>query len=395
MSDITHEFEGRLNRPVQLKLPEFQRNGRLFHVIYADQFTPSLIARISHTADQIRTLHTAHALMLPQFGDQKVVLYFTQPSTRTFSSFDTAAVRLGLARQAVNDPSVSSEAKGESEYDSIRMHCGNSEAIIMRSKTPKFAECCAYLMNEQISEGRKGVPIISGGAGADEHPTQALLDLYTIQKEFAFTSPRDSGRWTYFDELRKASPDLVKGVQGKTYVFCGDLGRGRTIRSLARLLSQYPRVKMRFVSPDHEVLRLSRDLKTLLLDRGVHITEHSSLSDVIDEADALYMTRVQSEHNKPELSRALTSDTLACVHLNMRLVERMKKHAVILHPLPRNAEVPPEIDHDPRARYFEQAENGQWVRAALLAHIFDVENEIDDQYKKLTRETHDYNEHVL
>ena len=165
------------------------------------------------------------------------MLYFTQPSTRTFLSFTAACQMLGIACNEVRDPSVSSEAKGESPFDSIRMFSSYFDIIIMRSVVPNFAECCAYLMNEMDEQDHRSVPIVNAGSGADEHPTQALLDIYTIKRTFQFKHPKDSSRWNRFDdELRRKYPGLTKSLDGKLYGFCGDIGRGRTVRSLASLL---------------------------------------------------------------------------------------------------------------------------------------------------------------
>src|SRR5205823_11751336 len=139
-------------------------------------------------------------------------------------------------------------------------------------------------------------------------------------------------------------------------------------RSLAYLLAQTQGARMRFVAPPHPKLQLSRDLKEFLLGRGVEVSEHSRLVEVIDEADALDMTRVQNGHNTDADASLLDSDALERIRLTSELADRMKEYAIILHPFPHNQELPPELDENPRSRYFEQAVNGMWCRAALLAH---------------------------
>ena len=135
------------------------------------------------------------------------MLYFTQPSTRTFLSFSAAAQMLGIACNEVRDASVSSEAKGESPFDSIRMFSSYFDIVIMRSVVPNFAESCAYLMNDLDLMDHRSAPIVNAGSGADEHPTQALLDVYTIKRTFQFKHPKDSSRWNRFDdELRAQIP---------------------------------------------------------------------------------------------------------------------------------------------------------------------------------------------
>ena len=161
------------------------------------------------------------------------------------------------------------------------------DVVIMRTKVPNLAESCAYLMNDLLSSGHMGVPVINAGSGADQHPTQALLDVYTLQQAFEFRSSKDSSKWSLFEGLRRKYPDLRKGLENKTFVFAGDIGRGRTVRSLAYLLAQTQGARMRFVAPPHPKLQLSRDLKEFLLGRGVEVSEHSRLVEVIDEADAL------------------------------------------------------------------------------------------------------------
>src|ERR1700712_3507881 len=253
-----YEYERLINRPTNPKLPEFQRNGRLKHVIFADQFSRSLLERIGRTADMIH--HLAQSPESAQYlagllAHKRAMLYFTQTSTRTFLSFQAACQVLGIRASEIRDPSLSSEYKGESPIDSMRMFSSYSDIVIMRSGKPAFAEQCAYLMNDLDQFNQRSVPIINAGSGADEHPTQALLDIYTIQRTFAFESGQDSQSWTRLQELQRQYPELRTGIDGKTYTFCGDVGRGRTVRSLATLLAQYNDITIQFVAPEHDVLR--------------------------------------------------------------------------------------------------------------------------------------------
>src|SRR5439155_9233772 len=155
--------------------------------------------------------------------------------------------------------------------------------------------------------------------------------------------------------------------------FCGDIGRGRTVRSLAQLLALYKNVTMNFIYPPHPKLQLSDDLREYLLGEGVKISEGNDLKEVIEEADVLYMTRIQHEHDAGDL---YDEESLRACMLTPDLVARMKDYAAIMHPFPRNGknpEIPFEIDGDPRAKYFEQSHNGMWVRAALLSYLFNVD----------------------
>ena len=140
------------------------------------------------------------------------MLYFTQPSTRTFLSFMAACQILGITCNEVRDPTTSSETKGETRFDSLRMFSSYFDLIIMRSKLARLAESCAYLMNDLEASGNRSVPIINAGSGSDEHPTQALLDIYTLQRTFQFARPQDSPATTRFDELRRDYPGSDQGA---------------------------------------------------------------------------------------------------------------------------------------------------------------------------------------
>ncbi len=235
-------YESRLQRPVRMKTPEFERNGRIRHVIFSGQFSAPFLDELGGIADMIRILSKSRAgqdFLINLLPHRRAMLYFTQPSTRTFLSFSAACQILGMTCNEVRDPSTSSETKGETRFDSIRMFSSYFDVIIMRSPIARLAESCAYLMNDLESSGNRTVPILNAGSGADEHPTQALLDVYTLQRSFQFDSPKDSPTANRFDDLRerKGYAGLTKGLADKTYGFCGDIGRGRTVRSLAMLLA--------------------------------------------------------------------------------------------------------------------------------------------------------------
>jgi len=386
------QFQSRIERPVAIKLPEFCRDERLRHVLFSQQFSVDLLEDLASTADMIRVLSKARSgqdFLINLLHHKRAMLYFTQPSTRTFLSFMAACQILGITCNEVRDPSTSSETKGETRFDSIRMFSSYFDLIIMRSPIARLAEACAYLMNDLAATGARSVPILNAGSGADQHPTQALLDVYTLQRTFQFASPRDSPLANRFDDLRRRYPGLVRGLAGKVYGFCGDIGRGRTVRSLAMLLANYPGVTLAFVAPEHPVLQLGDDLRDHLLYRGVRFVEVASLEEpisgtpLIEQLDALYMTRVQKEHNLAGDEASFAAVDFSPYRLTRELVERMKAYAPILHPFPRDqhfGEIPPEIDHDPRAMYFRQARNGMWVRAALLAHLFHVDHQISRYY---------------
>jgi aspartate carbamoyltransferase len=381
-------YQSRIERPIPLKIPEFSHDERLRHVIFSRQFSVDLLEDLATTADKIRALSKVRPgqdFLINLLHHKRAMLYFTQPSTRTFLSFMAACQILGITCNEVRDASTSSETKGETRFDSIRMFSSYFDMIIMRSPAARLAEACAYLMNDLSATGNRSVPIINAGSGADQHPTQALLDVYTLQRTFQFTGPRDSPLGTRLDDIRRAYPRLTQGLVHKTYGFCGDIGRGRTVRSLAELLAGYEGVTLAFVSPQHPTLSLGDDLRQRLLARGVRLFEVDSLEAPIDgrpfieQVDALYMTRIQKEHNAPADEATFASIDYSRYKLTGELVRRMKSYAPILHPFPRDqhfGEIPPEIDADPRAMYFRQARNGMWIRAALLAHIFNVDHQI-------------------
>lgn len=392
------EYESRLDRPIKVKAPDFFNGERLRHLIFTGQFNRPLLDKLCRLADKIRLLaksNEGHRFLNTLLSHKRAMLYFTQPSTRTFMSFAAACQILGITVNEVRDLSVSSEAKGESPFDSMRMFSSYFDLVIMRSHIPKFAECVGYMMNDLASSNQRSVPILNAGAGSDEHPTQALLDIYTIQRAFCFSDPKDSRQWTRYDELREQFPGLRKGIAGKTIGFCGDIRRGRTVRSLAQLLALHDQIRLVFISPAHPTLALPRDLKDKLIDAKVDVRECHSLDDTLDgkplieQLDALYMTRIQREHNSEEEEAELKDLDYANFKLSKPLVARMKPYAAILHPFPRDkdfGEIPPSIDDDKRAYYFRQARNGMWARAALVAHIFDVDGEINDYYEQYNSE---------
>lgn len=393
-----YQFESRLNRPIMMKIPELKRNERLKHIIFSDQFDVEFLDDIRHLSDKIRDISKTRKgcnFLASLLSHKRAMLYFTQVSTRTFSSFKAACQILGMPCNNVRDPSVSSEYKGETPYDSIRMFSSYSDLIIMRTKQPDLAESCAYLMNDLNEFNQRNVPIINGGSGADQHPTQALLDIYTLQREFDFKSIKHHADGSYFEELKQKYPGLSRGMNHKVYGFCGDIGRGRTVRSLAHLLSLYEDVTMYFVHPDLPKLKLPDDLKNKLLKNNVTVKQFESLDDIVDKVDMLYMTRVQHEHDSEADRDAFEKYDKADFILTPERVAKMKDYACIMHPFPRNKEIPTSVDFDPKARYFMQARNGMWVRSALIAYLFDVDSQIIKHHSQTFDTYHTYNKEVL
>lgn len=259
-----------------------------------------------------------------------MVTFFYEPSTRTRCSFEIAMSMLGgkVVFSTENARRFSSVAKGETIEDTIRVLCRyRPDVIVLRTDEEGMAQRAA-----QVSS----VPIINAGDGPGEHPTQALLDLYTIQKEI--------GR-----------------ISGISIAMVGDLARGRTVRSLSFLLAKFPEVKIYFVSPEN--LRMRDDVKRHLAENGVWFKEEQDLREVAPKVDVIYQTRTQRERGSLlERMQALKGSYI----VDKEILSLMRKNAIIMHPLPRNEEISPEVDDDPRAAYFRQAENGLYVRMALL-----------------------------
>jgi len=258
---------------------------------------------------------------------------FFEPSTRTRLSFEAAMLRLGGSCLGFADPGSSSVSKGESLADTIRMAASYADAIVMRN--PK--EGAALLASRYSS-----VPVINAGDGGHHHPTQTLTDLLTIKR-------------------------LLGKIDDITVGFCGDLKFGRTVHSLAKALSRYPKIKLIFISPDELVL--PEYIKGILMKQNIAFEERENLENSMPELDVLYMTRVQRERFFNEDDYIRLKDTYV---LNTEKMAMGKKKMIVLHPLPRVNEISVEIDNDPRAAYFKQAKYGMYVRMALLASILGV-----------------------
>src|SRR5688572_13560388 len=273
------------------------------------------------------------------------MLYFTQPSTRTFLSFNNACHILGMRTSEIRDPSTSSEVKGESFEDSIRTFSSYVDVIVMRTKESGRAAQAARLMNGIP----RPVPVINAGSGSDQHPTQALLDIYTLARSF----------------------DGQGGIDGKVIGMMGDLKRGRTVRSLCYLMRNYTGVRLVFIAP--EQFAMQADVKAYLDQHGIRYGETTNLDDVLPTLDALYVTRMQTEWDTAGESSAVD---LRRFSIGERELARLKREAIIMHPLPRGPEIDPAVDQDPRAMYWRQERNGMWMRVAVLIKIFATESRV-------------------
>ena len=350
MEESLKTYEEYFSQAVEVRMRHYEKEGRLQHVMLSHQFSISLMEELFDIADHVKEMTrkpNGIEFLKSLLCHKKAMLYFTQPSTRTFLSFLTACQMVGMDTGEVRDPSLSSEYKGESQEDGVRVFSSYFDMIIMRDPKPGFCEYMAYLMD---NTGRS-VPIMNGGSGKDQHPTQALLDLYTMHRSFQKTG----------------------GIPKKRYAFVGDLLRGRAVRSSVMLLSQYKDVEMEFIAPSS--FQIAADLEEYLLSQDVNIHKTDNLESVISNVDCIYMTRIQDEYDLSGESNLIDYSKYSLTPDN---VSRMKKNSIILHPLPRRHEISPEVDADPRAMYWRQLRNGVYIRAALLLYVFNVAHRLKE-----------------
>ncbi len=320
----------------------------LFHVLKSQQFTRPLLDELYEITNKVRRLaKTKEGLdfLRTILSDKRGMLYFVQPSTRTFLSFLNACQILGIQTSEIRDTNTSSEVKGESIYDTIRTFCSYVDVVIMRYPKAGFVEEIAQVMDQTP----RPVPFINGGSGPDQHPTQALLDIYTLRQSF-----KDLG-----------------GLENKTIMMVGDLKRGRTVRSLTYLMKHFKGVKLIFVAPKY--LQMGDDIKTFCQDVNIPFIESEDMNGLLPEADAVYMTRIQDEYDLNGESKALDYSKF---HITVDNLKLLKPASIIMHPFPRRFEINIEVDKDPRAMYWRQERNGMWTRVAILAKIFNVHNKI-------------------
>ena len=320
----------------------FIRDEKIFHIIMSQQFDRTFLDEICELTTKIRGIAKGNkgvSFLQSLLEGKRAMLYFVQPSTRTFLSFMAACQILGMQCSEVRDTATSSEMKGESQEDTVRTFSSYVDLVVMRHPQSGFAERIAFLLN-QI---RRPVPVINAGSGKDQHPTQALLDIYTLHRSF----------------------DNYGGIDGKRIAFVGDLQRGRTVRSLAYLLRNYQDVRLYFVAPPE--LQMGEDLKSYLREQEVAFEEMNNLEEVIPVVDAVYMTRIQDEYDEKGESKQID---YSAYYFKKEYLKILPPNAIIMHPLPRRNEIPVEIDADKRAMYWRQVRNGMWVRVTLIATIF-------------------------
>lgn len=268
--------------------------------------------------------------------DMVSAMLFFEPSTRTRTSFEVAMRNIGGEVGGFYDPNITSTVKDESLWDTVKMHDGYGfDVIVIRHPLKGAARLAA-----EAAE----IPVINAGDGPNQHPTQTLLDLYSIQK-------------------------TQGSIDGTTIAMVGDLANGRTVHSLTEALLKYNNCRMIFISPRD--LAMPRSMidkcERAEADRGVKVEEGSRIEDYISEVDILYMTRIQTE--RFEERKALAEKFRSIYRLEAEMLKTAGPGMKVMHPLPRVTEIAPDVDASPYAYYFEQARNGLFVREALLALI--------------------------
>lgn len=307
-----------------------QRTGRFYgqDILSVSQFCREDLEYVFGVAEAMRTM-VAHIGTFDLLKGKILTNLFYEPSTRTSSSFAAAMERLGGSVIQINDVKFSSVSKGESLPDTIRTLESYSDIIVLRHPETGSAAIAAQYARK---------PIINAGDGIGEHPTQALLDLFTIREELGTT-------------------------EGLTVTMLGDLKYGRTVHSLARLLSLYD-TRLNYVSPN--ILRMPAELMKQLDAKGVRQAEFATLEPVMADTDVLYVTRVQKERFEDLAEYETVKNTYV---ITPETMTHLRPRMALMHPLPRVGEISPDVDSDPRAAYFRQMEYGLYVRMALLAIV--------------------------
>ena len=301
------------------------------HLITATQLSRGDIEAV---LDRARAIAADPAAYADRHAGTVLALCFFEPSTRTRMSFDAAAKRLGIDTIDMGDVSASSVSKGESLADTVRVIEGYSDALVLRHPSEGAAQMAAEFVD---------VPVVNAGDGAGQHPSQTLLDLYTIQETHGLD-------------------DLTIGVMG-------DLKYGRTVHSLATALTNFD-TRQHFISP--ESLGLPRSVRFDLHETGAQIREHDDLGAVLPELDVLYVTRIQKERFPDENEYHRVAGEY---QIDASVLEAAADDLTVMHPLPRVDEIAPDVDDTDHARYFEQAHNGIPVRMALLDSLLESTHE--------------------
>lgn len=296
------------------------------HVLSSDQYTKESLEELFDLTSKIQKNPKKYSNKL---DDKIIAIMFYEPSTRTRLSFETAALKLGAKIITTeNAGEFSSAAKGETIEDTVKVIAGYADAMVIRHKSDTSAV--------EAARADK-IPILNAGAGKGEHPTQALLDLYTIRDK--------KGR---LNNLKVA--------------ILGDLKHGRTIHSLIKLLSLFENIEIYGLSK--EAFALPEEYIEMLKEKGIEYKKCNSFEELPKDLDVMYHTRIQAERFEGDFGKEEFI-------INQKVLDTFSKDTILLHPLPRVIEISTDVDDDPRACYFEQAHNGLYVRMALLLQVLD------------------------
>ncbi|MEW5896239.1 MAG: hypothetical protein AB1668_00975 [Nanoarchaeota archaeon] len=335
-----------------------REEGRLVHILQAEHFDLPFLERVCEVTNAARRSYKfASSQMNEMLKGRKVLNLFAQPSSRTFESFTTAEANLGMSSGSLRDLRTSSSAKGESDRDALRTHSSYSDALVFRHPCDYFDMFALWVMGTSA----RPIPIINGGAGKSEHPTQAVLDYYTIRES------------------------LNRQIDGKSFAFVGDCLRGRTVHSLAKVLALHKGVEMYFVAP--EEYQIDSQTEAYLKKWEVRIHKVTSGLEGIPEiiTGAVYMTRIQDEHDKDGTQKRYDPRFI----FTGAMLDQLRDPAVLMHPLPKREEIDPAIDYrnERKIMIWRQMRNGMWARTALFAHIFGVDKQILGIYHNCERAT--------
>lgn len=296
------------------------------HVLSSHQFTREKLEEIFDLAEKIKQNPKEYANRL---DDKMIAIMFYEPSTRTRLSFETAAQKLGAKIITTeNAGEFSSAAKGETIEDTVKVIAGYADAMVIRHRSDTSAEQAASVNK---------IPILNGGAGKGEHPTQALLDLFTIREKFG-------------------------KIDGTRVAILGDLLYGRTIHSLLKLLSLYENIEVYGLSK--EAFALPQKYIDMLKEKNIEYKKCTSFEELPKDLDVIYHTRIQAERFEGDFGKEEFI-------IDKKVLDTFSDHTILMHPLPRVIEIATDVDDDPRAYYFKQAHNGLYIRMALLLDVFD------------------------
>lgn len=324
------------------------------HILSVEQFVREDVSRIFQVADEVRPYAMRKRITRVLEGAIASNMFF-EPSTRTRVSFGSAFNLLGGDVRETTEVKASSLAKGESLFDTARVLSGYSDVIVMRH--PEAGSVAEFAQASRV-------PVINGGDGPNEHPSQALLDLYTMRQEMATHG---------------------KGLDNLRIALIGDLKYGRAVHSLCRLLGLYTNVSLHLVSPPG--LEIPETIADDLLSRGHEVRTFNSLEDGIHEVDILYVTRTQEERFP---SQQQADKYRGLFRLNQEIyTQHCEPNTVIMHPLPRDSrqqaqELDDDLNQNPNLAIFRQTDNGVLIRMSLFALVLDVVDEIDNHAQPVT-----------